>query len=304
MSLNTLFAQRTDLAEGSRKHYRYIFKKAVEIFPDADEETFNFSNSQAKIAEVINTADVKNYLKYELFKLAMVFRSSEGRPTNALIANFNKTKKLVEADGKEKLANLDVPDYENYFRENEKFANWYQQKYIVNRLIQLYGLRNQDLDLEMVKQVGKGAKTIDNDDNVMIIKQRSVTLRINKYKTLRTYGTKFLTFTKKDEPVLHKAIETYYKEGYKHLLSKQGGGKEHISIKSIHSHIRTLTGGHGTGTLFKSIVKHHREKGDLTRLTELSKSRGTSMEMISSVYNQQATATDDHQEKQSPPILI
>ena len=290
MSLNSLFANRTDLAEGSKKHYRYIFHKAVDIFPDAEEETFNFSNSQAKIAEVINNADVKNYLKYELFKLAMVFRSADGRPTNSLIANFNKTKKLVEADGKEKLADLEIPDYENYFRENEKFAVFNQQKYIVNRLIQLYGFRNQDLDMEMVKQVGKGAKTIENNDNVLIIKQRLVTLRINKYKTLRTYGTKTISFTKKEHPILYKAIDTYYKEGYSHLLSRQGKTKEHISPKSIHSHIRTLTAGFGTGTLFKSIVKFHREKGDLTKLTELSKSRGTSMELISSTYNQQVMA--------------
>lgn len=298
MDLKTLFKNRNYEKDRTKAHYTNIYEKAKTLFNNDDP----FVRSEKLINKGLDESDEKTYLKYHILVLGTMMRSDDGRPVAELVANMNRYKKTLEEERKEKLDNLDLPDYETYFKNNDLLADSMPQKYIVNKLFQLYGFRNAEMVIRLIR-LKRGEKEPKGNENTLVIKQRKVDLRIAEYKTLSSYGVKTISFDKKEQPLLYKTLLNYYNKGNHFLLTKKD--KTQISKKSLHSHIRKLTSGHGSGTLFKMSVFHFRKLGDLNRLAELGKTRGTALGTINDNYNaQNTTEKDDHPAPLSPPNEI
>jgi len=203
--------------------------------------------------------------KMQMLNLLIMVRRLELRPVASLEGMRNKLRKEIEAETKKNLPLLDLPDYDAYFGE---LCPSDPQRYIVNSLIQIFGLRNLDMMMEFVK-FKRGDQLPNFNRNYMIIQSRDVLMEIRDYKTRVAYGVKKLRITKKQHPQLVRCINDYYNAGHKFLLSKKNG--EEIKKTSLHSHIRILTNGHGSGTLFKSVINYHRTHAHLNKLAELSK---------------------------------
>ena len=296
MDLETLFKNRQYEKDRTKAHYTNIYGKAQELFGDGAP----FARSEKLINKTIDESDQKTYLSYHILILAVMMRSDDERPVVELIANMNRYKKKLEEERQEKLDDLKLPDYETYFKNNDLLAESMPQKYIVNKLFQLYGFRNAEMMIRLVR-LKRGEREKKEKENTLTIKQRKVNLRIAEYKTLSSYGIKDISFSKKEQPLLYKTLLNYYNDGNHFLLTKKD--KTQISKKSLHSHIRKLTNGLGSGTLFKMSVAHFRLIGDLNRIAELGKTRGTALGTINDNYNaQNSTETDDHPVPLSPPI--
>ena len=259
--------------------YTNQFKKICDLMED--ENWFN--SSEKKIIKVLEDSDTSVVTKYNLLNIAIMLKKYLKQNSDELVAYRKSLHKNVSEKTTENLKTIELQNYEEYFNKFDKnFAETNPAKFIVNMLIKLFGLRNLDLLLTLVKLTGR-TKLPTGNTNFMVVRKDKIDLEIRDYKTVKANGVKRLTITKKDEPMLFKTINKYYNDGNRFLLSKRNG--EQIAIKSLSKTIAGLTDGVKTGQLFKMIVKYYRESGDLNKLSEMGTSRGTKMETIVSNYN-------------------
>ena len=273
--LQQLIVERDITNEATIIAYKHAEDRLRAMHPSAD----YWKISELGMKKLFAVSEYADATQMQMLNLLIMIRRMERRPVASLDGMRNKLRKSIEAETKRQLPLLDLPDYDEYFGE---LCPSDPQRYIVNSLIQIFGLRNLDMLMEIVK-FKRGEQLPNINRNYMIIQSRDVLLEIRDYKTRLAYGVKKLRIVKKEHPMLVRAINEYHTNGHQFLLSKKNG--EEIKKSSLHSHIRILTNGHGSGTLFKSVVEHHRKNAHLNRLAELSKSRGTSLDTIVSSYS-------------------
>ena len=282
--MEALFASKKDLSEASKRTYTVAFNKNVEEVGDGF-----YHMSEKKYLEKLNqlSDNVSNNTKYSMLNLNIMIRKLESNPINILIKARDKLSHAIATETVVKLNDLELPTYTEYVDKIDKLDKLHPQQYIVNKLILMFGFRNMDLNMIILKNTKK-KMVLDLNKNYMIIKAKEIELFINVYKTSKRYGQKVLKFTKKDNKKLYDAIKNYHEGEHIYLLDKKN--RTQIAPSSLPSQIRYLTFNYGTSSLFKMLVSHFREKGDLDKLNELSKSRGTSMDVISVNYNKQSAS--------------
>ena len=276
-AFNKLIEERNIKNENTKTSYRYTYESASDKLGGFD--VWNRENK--KILEQLGHFDIPITAKYHILNMVIMFKKLHQRETSSLSKYRNELKIEIDADTKTRLEEMELPAYESYFSRIDKETN--KRKYIINKLIQLFGFRNLDLMLTLQKMKRGQRPNLKDHVNKMIIQKKDVVLHILNYKTSSTYGNKKLRIEKSKYPLLVKTINEYYNEGFTYLLSKRN--KEEIMKNALHKYIVLNTNNIGTSSLFKMIVKYHREKGNLNRLKELSDSRGTSLDTICSNYN-------------------
>ena len=246
-----------------------------------DDEWFN--SSEKKILKELAESEFAAVTKYNLLNIAIMMKNFLKQKSDELVGHRTSLHKDVTKKTTDKLKKVELQNYEEYFNKFDKnYAETNPAKYIVNMLIKLFAFRNLDLLLTLTKLTGR--KKLKNDTvNYMIIRKDRIDLEIRNYKTIKANGIKKLSFTKKDEPLLFKTINIYFNSGNRFLLQKRNG--EQIAIKSLSKTISGLTDGVKTGQIFKMIVKHYRENGDLNKISKLGESRGTDISTIINNYN-------------------
>ena len=272
-----LSSRTTSLSDATLKAYRNAYDSNVDSVGD----NFYFM-SQKKYLERLNKLEDSLNTKYSLLNMNIMIRTNEGKPNNVLVKARTKLSDAIAKEMVDKLHDLELPDYMEYKEKIDKLQKNDQQKFIVNSLILKYGFRNKDLNLNLIKNTRKKL-LLDDKQNYAIVKAKEIEFVINDYKTFTSYGTKKIKLSKRENKQLYNAIASYMEDGHIYLLDKKN--KERIAESSLHSQIRKLSNSYGTSSLFKMVVKHYRLKGDLDMLKSLSKTRGTSLELISSNYN-------------------
>ena len=138
-------------------------------------------------------------------------------------------------------------------------------KYIVNYLMNHYGVRNQDVNVLVIKN----KKSISPNENYLLVSKSKVEYIRDNYKTKSVYGTKQITI--KDKKFINAIVQLERTEGEPLLKTQKG---ERLSSVSQNRVIQDLTyNSIGEGRIFKVLIDEF--KYDDTRLTELSLSRGT-----------------------------
>jgi hypothetical protein len=272
-----LSSRTTSLSDATVKSYRNSYESNIDKIGDH----FYFI-SQKKYLEHLNKLDDSLNTKYSLLNINIMIRNNEGKPTIILVKARAKLSDSIAKEMVEKLDDLELPDYTEYKEKVNALQKTDPQKYIVNSLILKFGFRNKDLNLNLIKNTRKKL-VLDDKENYCVVKAKEIEFVINTYKTFKTYGTKKIKLLKRENKQLYNAIASYLEDGHIYLLDKKN--MERIAESSLHSQIRGLTNGYGTSSLFKMVVKYYRLKGDLDMLKSLSKTRGTSLDLISSNYN-------------------
>tara|TARA_R110000796_G_scaffold26399_4_gene73478 strand:+ start:536 stop:1420 length:885 start_codon:yes stop_codon:yes gene_type:complete len=276
-AFNKLIEERNIKNENTKTSYRYTYQSASDKFGGYD--VWNRENK--KILGQIRHFEIPTTAKYHLINVVIMFKKLYKRESEVLSRYRNELNLEIQSETKTRLDNMELPDYETYFGSIDKETN--KRKYIINKVIQLFGFRNLDLMLSLQKMKRGQRPNLKDNINKMVIQKKDVVLHILNYKTSATYGYKKLIIKKDKYPLLVKTINEYYNEGFMYLLSKKN--KEEIKKNALHRYILLNTNNVGTSSLFKMSVKYFRERGDLNRLKELSDSRGTSLDTICSNYN-------------------
>ena len=141
-----------------------------------------------------------------------------------------------------------------------------------------YGVRNKDLNLILTKNkdvisVGDKSKV-----NYLYITQKYVYFVRNDYKTFETYGKQKHRLEKSQ---FNRAVKAVLGDEYEKPLLGQGVSEDSVSKIIQRNTYNEL----GEGKYFKIQLRDLKKQGNIKRIRELAKSRGTDLETVFQEYD-------------------
>ena len=273
---------RTDSIKSTTKNqYRTAYKKWQST---SDRQVID--TSEINIIEVLEKVASAPGTKNNIVSVIILIRKHHHLP-NEKIRHWRdfKLKKVIEVahTAADKVINEYLPTYtelNNHVKQLYKDKNW--RDYIINFVLSRYCVRNLDLnvfitqDKTLMKKAGK-----EDNVNIMYIAPTYVVYIRRNYKTVETYGEIKLDI--RSAP-LRTALLGFLDGRADGFLfgNEQGKVMTQASISNYilkHS-FKEL----GEGDICKVVMGYVAQRGDIRSLTRLSKSRGTSLEVLVSHY--------------------
>jgi len=237
---------------------------------------FNLLSSQPTIIKKLKELyDNPNTLQLYLNMIILVRRHNE-EETDKLIKFRNSLREEIVESRKKNLDDLDdklpKPDY-----IREQLNNLNGIRYILNYLMIEHALRNKDINLKFVKSL-----PANKTENYIMIKGKNAILDINDYKTEEKYGTKEIKIS--NEKFLNELKKLKLDDG-DYLLSMKNGSKIN-NTSTFNDKILNLTIDKlGQNKLVKIMIKDLLNNKSFDKLEQLSKDRGTSLDILLKSYN-------------------
>jgi len=237
---------------------------------------FNLLNSQPTIIKKLKDLyDNPNTLQLYLNMIILV-RKFNSEEVDKLIKFRNSLSDSIKETRKSNLDKMDdkLPPLE--YIENE-LNDLTGIRYVINYIMVNHGLRNKDLNLKFVKVLPE-----DKDENYIMQKGKNILLNINDYKTDKTHGTKEIKIN--NSKFLKELKSLNLKDG-DYIIPMKNGDKI-SNIITFNDRILKLTINRlGQNRLVKIVVKDLLNKKDFEKLDQISKDRGTSLEVLLKSYN-------------------
>ena len=230
-----------------------------------------------KLKELYNNP---NTLQLYLNMIILIRRYND-EPTDMLVKLRNSLRDDIIKIRKENLSELnDKLPTKSYIIE--QLNNMSGIRFVLNYLIIHHALRNKDMNLLIIES----EKSMDDENqNYMVInkKKKMIKLVINDYKTEDKYGTKEIKITDSD---FYKNVLKLYNDRDSKFLMQLKNGDEIKSISTLNDKILNLTIDHlGQNRLVKIVIKDLLNNKDFDKLEQLSRDRGTSLEVLLKSYN-------------------
>ena len=237
-----------------------------------------------KLMKIINNLDVKASGKLSTLIIILLIKKGQTcEDISSLLTlrdSLNKKKLKQTAELLVKKQN-ELPHYnevDNYI-ENLYETNQYTQ-FLINFLCFEYGLRNRDLNLCIIT-LENHKKTVE-PRNYLIIRKTDCLLLIADYKTSSKYGVKKIVVRSR------RVLRCANKIGEGHLLLTRFNTNPTDDNLSYYINLYTTKDGVKLteSDYYKIRVKQlQTEPNSLEKLTQLSKFRGSSMEIMNTHYN-------------------
>lgn len=253
------------ISESSKKVYLSLLKrmtkanfkiptKANEKLTYVKQHVSSFDNPNTRLDMLNLIIVIRNELELSIEKL------KEYRKELKQQQKAHQVTKMVDAG--DKLMTYD--DFVKALQEAYNKQEW--KKYIVNYLIMTYGVRNKDLNLEIVKT----KKEMKEGNNYLLLKKDKVIFIRDDYKTHKTYGKK-----------THEIHDKLFYEAVK----KTGLGKL-IAEQQISNGLRKLyINKMGEAKIFKMMIDKYYDDADSASIKRLAADRGTSLSVVQGFYN-------------------
>jgi len=155
----------------------------------------------------------------------------------------------------------------NYMDQLWEEGKW--DKYIINYLLLNYYVRNEDVNVYLYDS---DVKPKGNENFLQRVNKNTIMYQRNKYKTYDIHG-------QKTEYIKDKKFITAFDK-----LSEEQDRL--INKKAIGTEVKNATyDGLGETKYLKFVIDNIRETGDIDKLVEVSRSRGTDIKLLLSSYN-------------------
>jgi len=272
--LENMFS-KNEMKPNTKKTFQTSYNRIVNsnLLEQSITETDNL-----KLIEIIKQIADKAESRNTLITLVVKLKRQADKPILELEHfrvqnNTNRMKETQERKTDTKLDNVDL----KILLANEE--NLYNSKlyvrYIVNYLMNHYGVRNQDVNLLIIKD----KKNIKPNENYLLVYKTKIDYIRDNYKTRDVYGKKIITI--KDKKFIN-AVNGLEKAENEPLLVTQRG-QERLSGESQGRVIQDLTYNQlGEGRVFKILIDEY--KYDEKKFDELMNSRGTNKQEIMKYY--------------------
>ena len=235
---------------------------------------FNILTTQSTVIKKLNDL-VENPNSMALYlNVIILIRRHNKEETDKLVKFRNQLKDKIINLRKEKLGDLkdNLPTKNDLL---EKLNEMSGIRYIINYLFINYGLRNKDINLQIVN------KTPNEKENYLILSPSKVELIINDYKTDESFGQKKMVV--KDKKFI-KELKAMNLKNDDYLLSRKDGSK--LKISTFNERVKNLSIDKlGETTIFKVIIKQLLIDKNFSEIEKLVESRGTSLATIMKSYN-------------------
>tara|TARA_R110002096_G_scaffold127878_1_gene275973 strand:+ start:372 stop:1229 length:858 start_codon:yes stop_codon:yes gene_type:complete len=230
-----------------------------------------------KLKELYNNP---NTLQLYLNMIILIRRYND-EPTDMLVKLRNSLRDDIIKIRKENLSELnDKLPTKSYIIE--QLNNMSGIRFVLNYLIIHHALRNKDMNLLIIES----EKSMDDENqNYMVInkKKKMIKLVINDYKTEDKYGTKEIKITDSD---FYKNVLKLYNEKDSKFLMQLKNGDKIKSISTLNDKILNLTIEKlGQNKIVKIVIKDLLNNKSFDKLEQLSKDRGTSLDVLLKSYN-------------------
>ena len=230
-----------------------------------------------KLKELYNNP---NTLQLYLNMIILIRRYND-EPTDMLVKLRNSLRDDIIKIRKENLSELnDKLPTKSYIIE--QLNNMSGIRFVLNYLIIHHALRNKDMNLLIIES----EKSMDDKDtNYMVInkKKKMIKLVINDYKTEDKYGTKEIKITDSD---FYKNVLKLYNDRDSKFLMQLKNGDKIKSISTLNDKILNLTIEKlGQNKIVKIVIKDLLNNKSFDKLEQLSKGRGTSLDVLLKSYN-------------------
>ncbi len=237
---------------------------------------FNLLSTQPTIIKKLKDLyDNPNTLQLYLNMIILVRRYND-EETDKLIKFRNSLREEIIESRKKGLDDLDdkLPNSDYILNE---LNNLNGIRFILNYLMIKHGLRNKDINLKFVKSLPE-----NKTENYLMIKGKNIILNINDYKTEEKYGTKEIKIS--DDKFINEFKKLKLNDG-DYLLPMKNGNKI-TNTSTFNDKIINLTIDRlGQNKLVKIIIKDLLNNKSFDKLEQMSKDRGTSLDVLLKSYN-------------------
>jgi hypothetical protein len=190
-------------------------------------------------------------------KLEVFYKALKVRKENH---NFEGTKKVAE---------LQITPKYLESQKNKYYDEGDYVRYILNYLIVNLNVRNEDLDVVLLRSVKNAT---DETENYLVLAKNSVLYIRRRYKTAKNYGEKKLLIRSKK---FVNAVNELLEKGNTYLLERGSGAR--IQKSSLGKYVNILSIDNlGTAKITKIITSSAVDKCDEKKINQISKTRGTS----------------------------
>ena len=270
------------IGDATKRTYKSMYKRLMKL---SDDEPIS-NMSEDRIIKTINQDGIPPQSKNALLSVALYIRKSKGLKSDKIIKYRDTTlfkDKLAYKEQKNKILEEELPnlekleDYTKTLYKNEQYV-----PYIVNFLMLRFGLRNKDLNLVITKNQDVTFVKDKSSVNYLYVTKKYVTYVRNDYKTHSTYGKQKHRIEKSH---FTRAVKAVLGDDYEKPLLKLPDG-DGVSEDSVSKIIQRFTyNGLGEGKYFKIQIQDLKKQGNIRRIRELSKSRGTDLETLFQEYD-------------------
>ena len=237
---------------------------------------FNLLSSQPTIIKKLKDLyDNPNTLQLYLNMIILV-RKFNNEEVDKLIKFRNSLSDSIKQTRKDNLDKMDdkLPSLNHIKDSLDELTGI---RYVINYIMINHGLRNKDLNLRFVKVLPE-----DKEENYIMQKGKKVILNINDYKTDKTHGTKEIKITNSK---FLKELKSLNLNDGDYLIPMKNGNKI-SNIITFNDKILKLTIDRlGQNKLVKIVVKDLLNNKNFEKLDQISKDRGTSLEVLLKSYN-------------------
>ena len=239
------------------------------------------------IQKLKNLYDNPNTLQLYLNMIILIRRYND-EATDMLVKLRNSLRDDIIKMRKQNLDKLDekLPS-KSYIIE--QLDNMSGIRFILNYLIIHHALRNKDMNLLIIENE---KDMNDENQNYMVINKRKkmIKLIINDYKTEKSFGTKEIKIT--DPDFYKNVLKVFNENNSKNLLHLKNGDKIK-SVSTLNDKILNLTINQlGQNRLVKIVIKDLLNNKSFDKLEQLSRDRGTSLDVLLKSYNLHAGTGD------------
>jgi len=237
---------------------------------------FNLLNSQPTIIKKLKDLyDNPNTLQLYLNMIILV-RKFNSEEVDKLIKFRNSLSDSIKQTRKDNLDKMDdkLPSLDHIKDSLDELTGI---RYVINYIMVNHGLRNKDLNLRFVKVLPE-----DKEENYIMQKGKNILLNINDFKTDKKYGTKEIKIN--NSKFLKEFKSLNLKDG-DYIIPMKNGDKI-SNIITFNDKILKLTIDRlGQNRLVKIVVKDLLNNKNFEKLDQISKDRGTSLEVLLKSYN-------------------
>jgi len=259
------------IKDTSKKVYVGIFKRMTK---NGFKEKLKQSKTMKYIKGFVEKFE-KPSTKLDILNVILLINDDEALRED--IKKYRKTLQVLKKNLNVKTMNEKGENLPSVEQFKEKLDSLFEDKkykeYIVNYLMFHYGVRNQDVNVEIKKS--KPKLIIQDTKNYLIYKPKEIKYIRYDYKTMKTYGPQTIIIK---DPEFMTAVKEVG-EGFLMDETKQLGNelRKMLIFKLSESDI------------FKMLIDAAYKNKDTERINELSKTRGTDINTIKENYHVNAT---------------
>tara|TARA_B100000424_G_scaffold271095_1_gene272459 strand:- start:1767 stop:2633 length:867 start_codon:yes stop_codon:yes gene_type:complete len=242
--------------------------------------------SQERIIKFIHRDDIPPQSQNGMLSVVLTIRNNNGLTSDKLV-KFRDTTLYNDKVAHKRIKNVKLKDELPEMDDLEKYTRSLYNKedyvgYIINFLMLRFGLRNKDLNIIITHNHDVTKVSDKSKINYLYVTKRYITYIRNDYKTHSTYGKQK---HKIEKTFFNRAVKELIGDEYeKPLLQLKDG--DAISEDSLANVIQRKTyNGLGEGKYFKIQIQDLKRQGNIRRIRELSKSRGTDLDTIFQEYD-------------------